>query len=38
VAGGLFAALFIKRSNLIAPFAAHLALNLVEFLFVMLTG
>lgn len=36
VAGGLFAALFIKRGNLIAPFAAHLALNLVEFLFVLL--
>jgi membrane protease YdiL (CAAX protease family) len=36
VAGGLFAALFVKRKNLIAPFAAHLALNLVEFLFVWL--
>lgn len=36
IAGGLFAALFIKRGNLIAPFAAHLALNLVEFLFVWL--
>jgi membrane protease YdiL (CAAX protease family) len=36
VAGGLFAALFFKRGNLIAPFAAHLALNLVEFLFVWL--
>ena len=36
VAGGLFAALFVKRGNLIAPFAAHLALNLVEFLFVWL--
>jgi hypothetical protein len=35
VAGGLFAALFVKRGNLIAPFAAHLALNLVEFLFVL---
>jgi membrane protease YdiL (CAAX protease family) len=36
IAGGLFAALFVKRGNLIAPFAAHLALNLVEFLFVWL--
>jgi membrane protease YdiL (CAAX protease family) len=36
VAGGLFAALFVQRNNLIAPFAAHLALNLVEFLFVWL--
>jgi hypothetical protein len=36
LAGGLFAALFVKRKNLIAPFAAHLALNLVEFLFVWL--
>lgn len=35
VAGGLFAALFVKRGNLIAPFAAHLALNLIEFLFVL---
>jgi uncharacterized protein len=36
VAGGTFAALFVKRGNLIAPFAAHLALNLIEFLFVWL--
>jgi uncharacterized protein len=36
IAGALFAGLFVKRKNLIAPFAAHLALNLVEFLFVWL--
>ena len=35
VAGGLFAFLFMRRGNLIAPYAAHLALNLVEFLFVL---
>ena len=35
VAGGLFATLFTRRGNLIAPYAAHLALNLVEFLFVL---
>jgi uncharacterized protein len=36
VAGGLFAGLYTARRNMIAPFAAHLALNLVEFLFVWL--
>lgn len=36
VAGGSFAALWAWRRNIIAPFAAHLALNLVEFLFVWL--
>jgi membrane protease YdiL (CAAX protease family) len=36
VAGGLFAGLFTGRKNLIAPFAAHLALNVVEFLFIWL--
>ena len=34
-AGGLFAGLFTQRGNIIAPYAAHLALNLVEFLFVL---
>ncbi len=34
VAGGLFSGLFLWRKNIIAPFAAHLALNLIEFLFV----
>ena len=34
-AGGLFAFLFARRGNIIAPYAAHLALNLVEFLFVL---
>lgn len=36
VAGGLFAGLFVTRRNVVAPFAAHLALNMVEFLFVAL--
>ena len=34
VAGGIFAALFLWRRNIVATYAAHLALNLVEFLFV----
>jgi membrane protease YdiL (CAAX protease family) len=34
VAGGTFAALFTARRNMLAPFAAHLALNIVEFLFI----
>ncbi len=34
VAGGLLAGLYQWRRNVITPFAAHLALNLVEFLFV----
>ncbi len=36
VAGGLFAGLFIKRKNILAPFGAHLALNIVEFLLIWL--
>jgi membrane protease YdiL (CAAX protease family) len=32
VAGGLFAGLFTWRKNIVAPFAAHLLLNLLEFL------
>lgn len=36
VAGGLFAWLYTRRRNIIAPFAAHLALNIVEFLFIWL--
>jgi len=36
VAGGLFAGLYTARKNMIAPFAAHLVLNLVEFLFTWL--
>lgn len=36
VAGGLFAWLRISRQNIIAPFSAHLALNIVETVFVML--
>ena len=36
VAGGLFAALRLARRNLIAPFAAHLALNILETLFILL--
>lgn len=34
VAGGLFAWLRVSRKNLIAPFAAHLALNLLETIFI----
>lgn len=33
VAGGLFAILFTVRKSILAPYAAHLALNVVEFLF-----
>ena len=36
VAGGLFAGLFVNRRNILAPFGAHLALNLVEFLLIWL--
>lgn len=36
VAGGVLAGLFTWRRNIVAAFAAHLALNLVEFLFVWL--
>lgn len=34
VAGGVLGGLFIWRGNILAPFAAHLALNLVEFLLI----
>jgi membrane protease YdiL (CAAX protease family) len=37
LAGGLFAWLRISRKNIIAPFAAHLALNIVETIFIMAT-
>jgi membrane protease YdiL (CAAX protease family) len=37
VAGGLFAWLRISRKNIIAPFAAHLALNIVETIFIVTT-
>ena len=33
IAGGLFAGLYRWRGNLIAPYAAHLTLNFIEFLF-----
>jgi membrane protease YdiL (CAAX protease family) len=36
VAGGLFAGLFVWRKNIVTAYAAHLALNLVEFLYVWL--
>ena len=36
VAGALFASLFVKRNNILAPFGAHLALNIVEFLLIWL--
>ena len=36
VAGGLFAGLRVWRRTLIAPFAAHLALNLLEFIWIWL--
>ena len=36
VAGGPFAWLRMSRKNIIAPFAAHLALNLVETIFIVL--
>lgn len=32
VAGGLFAGLLLWRRNILAPFAAHLMLNLIEFI------
>jgi membrane protease YdiL (CAAX protease family) len=34
--GGAFVCLFMAQGNVIAPFAAHLALNLAEFLFAWL--
>ncbi|MBI5353590.1 MAG: CPBP family intramembrane metalloprotease [Chloroflexi bacterium] len=36
VAGGSFAWLRISRKNIIAPFAAHLALNIVETIFIVM--
>jgi membrane protease YdiL (CAAX protease family) len=35
VTGGLFAWLRISRKNIIAPFAAHLALNIIETIFII---
>jgi membrane protease YdiL (CAAX protease family) len=37
VAGGLFVWLRIARKNIISPFAAHLALNIVETIFIAMT-
>ncbi|MEK6751317.1 MAG: type II CAAX endopeptidase family protein [Chloroflexota bacterium] len=37
VAGGLFAWLRVSRKNIIAPFAAHLTLNIVETIFIITT-
>ena len=34
VAGGLFAGLYTARRNVIAPYTAHLMLNVIEFLFI----
>ena len=34
VAGGLFAGLYHWRDNIIAPYVAHLTLNVIEFLFI----
>ncbi|MBW7885329.1 MAG: CPBP family intramembrane metalloprotease [Caldilineaceae bacterium] len=34
VAGGILAGLFVWRRNIVVAFAAHLTLNLVEFLLV----
>jgi len=36
VAGGVFSGLFVWRGSIIAPFAAHLTLNSIEFLYVWL--
>lgn len=36
VAGGVLGGLYLWRGNILAPFAAHLALNLVEFLLIWL--
>jgi len=33
VAGGVFAVLFCWRGSVLAPFAAHLALNIIEFIY-----
>ncbi|NOH04385.1 MAG: CPBP family intramembrane metalloprotease [Chloroflexi bacterium] len=37
IAGGLFAWLRVSRKNVIAPFAAHLAVNIVEAVFIAAT-
>ncbi len=37
VAGGLFAWLRVSRKNIIAPFAAHLTLNIIETIFIVTT-
>jgi membrane protease YdiL (CAAX protease family) len=37
VAGGLFTWLRMSRKNIIAPFAAHLALNIIETVFIIMT-
>ncbi len=37
LAGGLFAWLRLSRKNIIAPFAAHLALNIIETIFIVVT-
>lgn len=37
LAGGLFAWLRLSRKNIIAPFSAHLALNIVETIFIITT-
>jgi len=37
IAGGLFAWLRVSRKNIIVPFAAHLALNIVETIFIVIT-
>lgn len=37
VAGGLFAWLRLSRKNILAPFTAHLALNIVETIFIAMT-
>jgi membrane protease YdiL (CAAX protease family) len=38
VAGGVLGGVFVWRNNIVAAFAAHLALNLIEFMFVWLAG
>lgn len=37
VAGGLFVWLRVSRKNILAPFAAHLAVNIVETIFIVMT-
>jgi uncharacterized protein len=36
VAGGLFAGLALWRKNTVAPYVSHLALNVLEFLYIVL--